>query len=89
MRYHLLGGVEVEEAEACADEHGHKWTSCQFGRCHGPVVAVALLRQRGKGYGAIDGTAMCIDHERVFLQLVRSSTGYLGQSPPVVRPVRS
>lgn len=91
MKFHLLGGVTVGEAEAVQKAHGHTWRTCGAQACTAPVTAIVLLRKRGGQRGDVSAIQACDTHEAELLKMIETSPGYAGAtmtSRPVRRPAR-
>lgn len=74
MRIHLFG-VAQDEAQASLDEHGHP-AGCWYDGCELPAVAVAMFRRDpAAGWGSIDATAVCDEHEDNLLRIARRAPG--------------
>ncbi len=86
MRFHLLGGVSIEEAEAAEAEHGHGWVTCDTQkptgagglRTCGKESTAIVLRGPSGLTGDMQGFSCCDEHEAETLALIRQSDGYRG-----------
>lgn len=90
MRYHLLGGITVEQAEALAAERYDHLIDprCSWRTCREPAGAVLLIPDACDNSDRIHASLLCAEHEREALATIRSSPGYLGSSPPVVKEIK-